>query len=131
MKQLRERSLKVGITGNDTVDGVSVVDYGMYNEFGTNRIPARPFMATTYDREHAKTEKLVESMYNKVVDGKMTPDHLLQTAGAYYQSKVQATIKDAKSWAVPNAPSTVAIKGSTSPLIDTGRLVQSVRYEVT
>lgn len=132
LKGLRGRQVRVGVTGDESVDGVSVVDYAMYNEFGTSRgIPARPFMSTTYDRHHKKTEKFIEFMYGQLLDGKMSPDHLLKTAGADYQSKVQQTIRAAKTWAVPNAESTVAKKGSTSPLIDTGRMVQSVRYEVT
>lgn len=128
---MRSRKINVGITGNESVEGVSVVDYAMYNEFGTSRgIPARPFMSTTYDRHHKKTEQLIEHMYGQMLDGKMDPDHLLKTAGAYYQSKVQDTIRDAKTWAVPNHPKTIERKGSSSPLIDTGRMVQSVRYEI-
>jgi hypothetical protein len=45
--------------------------------------------------------------------------------------KVQETIRNAKSWAVPNAPETIEQKGSSSPLIDTGRMVGAVRYEVS
>ena len=129
---LRSRKLRVGITGDEKVDGVSVVDYAFYNEFGTSRgIPARPFMATTYDRYHAKTEKFIEYMYGQMLEGKMTPDHLLKTAGMEYQKRVQETIRDAKKWAVPNAESTIERKGSTSPLIDTGRMIGAVRYEIT
>lgn len=131
LKHLRGRSVKVGIMGSESVDGVAVVDYAFYNEFGTSRgIPARPFMSRTYSEHKADMIKFTEFMYGQVIDGKMTPDHLLQTVGADYQSKIQKTIHDAKSWAAPNAPSTVAKKGSSSPLIDTGRMVGSVRYEV-
>lgn len=132
MKKLRDRSVKVGITGDDSVDGVSVVDYAMYNEFGTSRgIPARPFMSVTYDRYHSQTEKLIEHMYTQMLEGAFDPDHLLKVAGAEYQKRVQQTIRNAKEWAVPNAPSTIDRKGSSSPLIDTGRMVGAVRYEIS
>jgi hypothetical protein len=116
--------------GNDQVEGVSVVDYATYNEFGTSRIPARPFMQTTADTSKEEITKFTEYLVGRMIDGKVTDTTVLQNLGAKYQSLVQNTIRDAKNWAVPNAESTVAMKGSTSPLIDTGRLVGAVRYEV-
>lgn len=131
MKELRKRSVKIGIMGNEEVDGISVVDYGMYNEFGTSRIPARPFMSKTAELHTEETTKFVHFLVGRIIDGKISDDTALHNVGMKYQSFVQQTIRDAKNWAVPNDPKTVARKGSTSPLIDTGRLVGSIRYEVT
>lgn len=130
MKELRGRSVKVGIWDEGSSGGTSVLDYAIYNEFGTSRIPARPFMATTYDNNYDKTIKFVEFLSGKIIDGKITPDHALKVLGEEYQKYIQKTIRDAKSWAEPNAESTVAAKGSSSPLIDTGRMLNSIRYEV-
>lgn len=117
--------------GNDQVEGVSVVDYAAYNEFGTSRIPARPFMQKTADDNKETMTKFTEFMVGRMLDGKLTDTTLLHNLGMKYQSMIQKTIRDAVNWAQPNANSTIAMKGSTSPLIDTGRMVQSVRYEVT
>jgi phage gpG-like protein len=131
MEQLKGRHVKVGITADSgSVDGTTVIDYATYNEFGTRSIPARPFMATTADRYRDQTVKVAEAMIGQVLDQRYTVDTMLARLGAWYQAKVQQTIRDAKEWAVPNDPKTIAMKGSSSPLIDTGRLVQSVRYEV-
>jgi len=131
MKQLDDRQIKIGIMGNSgSVDGVAVLDYAAYNEFGTSTIPARPFMATTADKYRGETVKMAEVITGNIIDGKYSVDIGLARLGAWYQSKVQATIRDAKSWAVPNAVSTVEAKGSSSPLIDTGRMIGAVRYEV-
>lgn len=127
---LRGSSVRVGIMGNESADGVSVVDYAMYNEFGTNRIPARPFMSKTAEVYGEKIGKFTEYLAGSLIDGKIGPTYVLQNIGEKYQSYIQKTIRDAKNWAVPNAASTVAMKGSSSPLIDTGRMVQSVRYEI-
>ena len=116
--------------GNETAEGTSVVDYAMYNEFGTSRIPARPFMSTTYDRYKDTLDKFTHFLVGRMIDGKLTDDTVLKNIGAKYQSWVQETIRDAVNWAEPNAESTIAMKGSSSPLIDQGRMVQSVRYEV-
>ena len=130
IKELGGYEIKIGLMGSETVDGVSVVDYAIYNEFGTSRIPARPFMSTTYDRHADETIKYSEFQAGQIINNKVNVSTALQRIGLRYQAKVQATIRDAKSWADPNAPSTIAMKGSSSPLIDTGRMVGAVRYEV-
>lgn len=130
IKELDKRGIKIGFMGNDSVDGVSVVDYATYNEFGTSRIPARPFMQTTADQKREEVLKFSEHLVGKMIDGGISADMVLKNLGEFYQAKIQETIRKAKEWAVPNAPATVARKGSSSPLIDTGRMVNSVRYEI-
>lgn len=130
IRSLRDRSIRVGIMGNDSVKGVSVVDYAMYNEFGTRHIPARPFMATTYETYKDMMVQFIDYLASRIFVGMITPDRALRVIGEAYQAKVQMTIRNAKEWAVPNDPKTIAAKGSSSPLIDTGRMIQSVRYEI-
>lgn len=131
MKGLRGRSVKVGIMGNEQVDGVSVIDYAVYNEFGTSRgIPARPFMSKTAELHTDDITNFTAALVGRIIDGKISDDTALHNIGMKYQSYMQQTIRDAKSWAAPNSPRTIAKKGSSSPLIDTGRMVGSVRYEV-
>jgi hypothetical protein len=129
-KQLKGRAVKVGIMGDETNEGVSVVDYAIYNEFGTSRIPARPFMAHTADTNRAAVLKFAEHLVGRMIDRALDATSVLKNLGEFYQAKIQMTIRNAKEWAVPNAASTIAMKGSSSPLIDQGRLVQSIRYEV-
>jgi hypothetical protein len=131
IKELDGYQVKVGIMGNDTVDGVSVIDYAMYNEFGTSRIPARPFMSKTYDENADDTIKYAQYLAGEMIDGKMNPKKVLDTLGLWYSNKIKMTIRNAKVWATPNAPSTVEQKGSSSPLIDTGRMLNSVNYEIS
>jgi len=117
--------------GNEEVEGVSVVDYATYNEFGTSRgIPARPFMSTTADLHKEDIIKFTGFLVGQMIDGKIDDTTVLKNLGEKYQSYIQQTIRDAKNWAVPNAESTIKAKGSSSPLIDTGRMVGAVRYEV-
>lgn len=130
IRALRDRSVKVGIMGSETVKGVSVVDYAMYNEFGTRNIPARPFMATTYAQYGDQMSQFIDYLASRMFVGLISADRVLRVIGESYQAKVQMTIRNAKEWAVPNAPGTIAQKGSSSPLIDTGRMIQSVRYEI-
>jgi len=129
-KELNGMGVKVGLMGGEEADGTSIVDIGVYNEFGTNSIPARPFMGTTADRYRDTIYKYTETLVGQMIDGKYTVRQVLNYMGLWYQAKIQMVIREAKTWAVPNAPSTVAIKGSSSPLIDTGRMVGAIRYEI-
>jgi hypothetical protein len=122
-------SVKVGIFGNETEDGTSVVDYAIYNEFGTRSIPARPFMATTVERYKAQTDKFIDKLAVDIEDNKIKPNMALKRLGLYFQAMIRKTIKDGP-W-TPNAPATIAIKGSSKPLVDTGRMIGAVNYEVT
>lgn len=125
------KGVKVGVMGGETADGVSVVDYAVWNEFGTKYIPKRPFMQRTADENLAETLKFSDHLVGKMIDGGLTPDGVLKNLGEFYQKKMQMMIRTAKEWATENAESTIARKGSSSPLIDTGRLIQSIRYEIT
>jgi hypothetical protein len=131
VKLLKGCQIKVGLMGSDAVNGTSVIDYAVYNEFGTSRIPARPFMSTTYDENVDKTYELIERMAGQLMDSKLSTKQLLDRLGLWYSSQIKKTIRRAKEWAVPNAPGTIAQKGSSSPLIDTGRMLNAVNFEVT
>lgn len=123
---LKGRNVKVGIMGEG-----EVLEYAMYNEFGTSRIPARPFMQQTFDNNKAEIDKFIDFLGDQILNGKGNADRALRLIGETYQLKVQQTIRDAKSWAVPNNPKTVEQKGSSSPLIDQGRMIGAVRYEIS
>jgi hypothetical protein len=116
--------------GGETINGTTVLDYAMYNEFGTRHIPARPFMSTTAEEHRDGVAKFAEYLAGQLIDGKITVPKLLAVLGADYQSKVQMTIRNAVSWAAPLNEATIKAKGSSSPLIDTGRMIGSIRYEV-
>jgi len=130
MKALDGKAVKVGVMGGAENNGVAIVDYAVWNEFGTSRIPARPFMAKTADENRDTVQKFAGFLIGKVIDGQLSVDRALKNLGEFYQLKIQMNIRTAKEWAEPNAPATIAMKGSSSPLIDQGRLVQSIRYEI-
>jgi HK97 gp10 family phage protein len=131
IKELSDYSIKMGVLGNQMVEGVSVVDYAIYNEWGTSRIPARPFMGTTYDRYADELIVRAKHLAGEMIEGRMKPKQVVDTLGLWYVSKIKMTIREAKSWAVPNAASTINLKGSSSPLIDNGRMLNAVNFEVT
>ncbi|KAG1434808.1 hypothetical protein G6F57_021413 [Rhizopus arrhizus] len=64
-----------------------------------------------------------------VQEGRITVDAALDQLGTFAEKHQKAHFQQSKKWAEPNAPSTIAKKGSDVPLIDDGLLVGAVRYE--
>lgn len=101
------------------------------HEFGSpaNNIPARPFLvpgvATVRDQVAAV---LVRGVKKALAGDKNACATALQQAGLVAQGAVQQKIVDGPF--VPNAPMTIALKGSSRPLIDTGAMRQAVSYVV-
>lgn len=130
-RELDGASVKVGIQGDaGSLDDVAIVDIGVWNEFGTSRIPPRPFMRTTADENRKPAGDLAAGLAGRVLDGRMPARRALGTLGEWFQGLIQARITASKSWAKPNAPSTIRRKKSSTPLIDTGRLRASIRWVI-
>lgn len=125
--------VKVGIlgnAGNHKETGTPVVLYAGANEFGTKdgRVPERSFIRSTMDQQrrnlNAETEKLVK----QISQGRQTVMSVLKILGLSIQSKIRKKITTLSS--PPNRPSTIAKKGSSNPLIDTGQMRSSINFEV-
>lgn len=127
--------VKAGILNNaTTTDGKSIAEYAVYNEFGTSRIPARPFMRTVAKE---KPKQWIGEMVRHVRGRATDPaiwKQALGVAGESMKSDIKDSIQNG-SW-VPNAPATVkakARKGKVEPdhpLMDTGQMIAAVSYEV-
>lgn len=119
--------------GATTTDGKSIPAYAVYNELGTSRIPARPFMRTTvneHQNEWCKT--LAGVLKGEVLKG--DAKGAMGLVGEQMKAHIQQTIQ--KGSFAPNAPRTVAMKHAKGkvepnhPLIDTGQMLASVISEV-
>ena len=107
-------------------DGTPVAAVAAWNEFGTETIPERPF----FRRALAEAERGVSNILAKGIEPeKMVVDERLAgRVGAYVAGQVMESISALKE--PPNAPETIARKGSTNPLIDTGMMRASVGWSV-
>jgi len=116
----------VGIRGQQ---GQDLLLYATVNEFGSEdgRIPERSFLRATVDENRVKYAKILEVAALRLLDGE-SPDRAFGIVGMTVVADVQRRIRDRISPA--NAPSTIRQKGSDVPLIDTGRLRQSIDYVV-
>ena len=106
----------------------SIPEIAAENEYGTSKIPARPFMSTSFDENRAKIQKLITRQYLQVQDGKLTANQALTGVGVVMVGLVQQKIRQIVT--PPNSAKTIAEKGSSKPLIDFGQMIQSVREKV-
>lgn len=139
LSKLGKRYVSIGfqegtVTTNQTkgdrsqIAGVSVAQYAAYNEFGTDKIPARSFMRTAIDENLKQIDSFVSEQYRHISEGTMTIDQALGLIGQAVTGLIQRKIRQITQ--PPNAASTIKIKGSSKPLIDFGQMVQSVRYVI-
>jgi hypothetical protein len=98
------------------------------NEFGTEHIPARPFVRSSYDENLATITRALSREYDKILAGDSTVNLSLKKIGALVSKFIVEKIKSIQT--PPNSPRTIAIKKSSKPLVDFGQMRQSVRYTV-
>lgn len=128
----------VGVMGGDSEtyeDGMPITQVAAINEFGTadGRVPPRPFLRTTLDERRGEIGALVERTMERLTNRKLgkpgaAAAKAAEIIGVFVQAAVQKKIVDLRE--PPNAPSTIAKKGSSNPLIDTGQLRQAITYTV-
>ncbi len=121
--------VEVGVRA-ETV-GADLVVIATVNEFGSadGHIPERSFMRSTADENRAKYANLMQKAVEAGIDkglGAMRRE--LGRAGLVMVGDIQKKIVALKD--PPNAPSTIAKKGSANPLVDTGRLASSIDFVV-
>ncbi len=126
---LTARSIKVGIQSDaGSYDGgTDLADVAAFNEFGTSRIPSRPFMRKMADERRNDLYQVALRGYDHILAGG-TATHCLQIVGQWYEAEQKMTLRNGP-WP-PNAPSTVRQKGSSRPLIDTARLLNAIRFAI-
>jgi hypothetical protein len=148
LQQLGEYSIKAGITeGAGEKDGVSVAEYAAWNEYGVPgkkklwHIPPRPFIRGWVENNGAEIATTMERIYGQVATGKMDAETAAKRLGQFAQDGIKRYIMTGDF--TPNSAITISGskpdkngkqfikgKGSSRPLIDTGTMRNSVRYEV-
>jgi hypothetical protein len=137
IEKLKTCSIKAGVTQDTGAamneDGVTVATYATYNEFGVRKhgkevIPSRPFIRGWVDSKREQIAKTIEKLYGQVNDGKMFGATALNRLGQYAEYGIRSYLRNGSF--VPNSERTVKMKGSSRPLIDTGTLRNSIRYEI-
>lgn len=131
LKELKNYSVEVGIFGSDEyVMVASVHEFGatIQRGKGSISIPERSFLRTAFDEKNEQWASFFKSQLKHVLALQMDVKTLFNRLGARMVGDIQEKITDLD--APPNAPSTIAKKGSSNPLIDTGGLRMRITYRV-
>lgn len=108
--------------------GESIAQIAAANEFGTRKIPPRPFIRPMVLENREKINKYSEIQLMQMYMGKRTAREAIGRIGELGQN---LTIEKLDSvYNPPNSPITVAIKGSSKPLVDTGQMRAAIKYVV-
>lgn len=129
MEKLRSKRVFIGFQAGKVIDdrGVDMAQIAMFNELGTSTAPARPFLRQTADENLDDIKAFGGEKIQDIAEGGMAEDALKQL-GVYGKGLVQEQIKNGTF--EPNAPSTIRRKKSDKPLIDTGKMRQSVNFVI-
>ena len=109
-------------------NGASYVDIAAWNEYGTSRIPSRPFIRISADTNKAAWGRLAQQCVNNVIDGD-SPRDAAQVLGHKMVEDIRKVFGDTSKLKA-NAPSTIAKKGRNEPLVDSGEMRRRVNFRV-
>ncbi|CAJ1226658.1 hypothetical protein [Lactiplantibacillus xiangfangensis] len=91
-------------------------------------IPERSFIRSTYDEHFEDWISKCADWLAEVVTGDISAKTMLEKLGNVIVKDIQSKIRAIQEPA--NSPATIERKGSTSPLEDTGHLIQSITAKV-
>lgn len=130
LKKLADKEIKVGIQGDESGEyenGVSVIDVAIFNEYGTDKIPARPFIRQCFQLHSKEAFERLEKVVGFIGQGGDV-DVALGNIGQWYEQRMKRVLTT-YPWE-KNSVATIRKKGSSKPLIDTRQLRDSIRYKV-
>jgi hypothetical protein len=118
---------KVGLQeGSRDLQGGDLVMVGAANEFGTQSIPERSFMRSSFEENRPEILAITAAETKAVIEGRKQPIDSLRQMGEYMQGKIVKKIYSHPP--PPNSPKTIEAKGSSGTLVDTGHMAQSIRH---
>ena len=141
LQYLATHHVTIGIfSGATREDGSDMLEIAYTHEFGGRStidtaegpvqiwVPERSYLRAWFDQNAAALQDTAERLLGQVLDGKITAHAALDAIGGYAATHIQQFMVDLKR--PPNAPITIARKGSSNPLIDTDQLMNSVTWQV-
>ena len=122
--------IKVGVITGTHSSGMSNDALAAIHEFGTEdgRVPERSFLRSTMNAQRKPWLDFMASRMRKVVAGTIPALQAVEQMGLKMSGDVKATIVAGID--PENAPATIAATGSSTPLIDTGQLKESIAHQV-
>ena len=140
---LDKAHVKVGVLADkggedEHTEGITMLELAAIHEFGSPAagVPQRSFIRSTFDQRAAELAETAAKLARLIVTKGMPVRQALGLLGQWGVKEVKATIREQRTTSEfyepqANRPSTVARKGSDTPLVDTGRLINAVTSQVS
>jgi hypothetical protein len=135
MRRSKNLSIAVGLPkekvgGAIYEDGQTIISVGAQHEYGVG-VPRRSFLRVPFIKKSRDISEKLRKGFELIAEKGYTAEKSLNLVGAYVTnvSKGAFTSRGYGTW-TPNKPSTIAAKGSSQPLIDTGTLRNSITWVV-
>lgn len=109
-------------------DWATVMDVFLWNEFGTANRPARSMIRGWVDENRDATLAKLAGVMRLVASGAVPKEEAFAFFGRWCVSEVRQRMQ--RGIAPGNQESTIRKKGSSTPLIDSGQLLQFISYVV-
>lgn len=114
----------------NTESGESIPVYGAQNEFGvpSQNIPERSFLRSTLEEQ----DKEYKDGLNQIAEGVIKRGKSARQGAGLLGVKIEADIKTKilTLKTPPNSPYTLERKNGSNPLIDTGSMKDSIKFEI-
>lgn len=107
-------------------DGLSLLELATIHEFGNGHVPERSFIRAWFDENQGAIQARLLTEFKKEV---VTGDWIRAGERVALWCKASIQKRIAAGIAPPNAASTIARKGSATPLIDSGVLRSAIEAE--
>lgn len=122
---IKNKNLEVGFFEVSKYEnGVYVASVASFNEYGTSKIPPRPFFRNAIAKNSNKWNDILANELRNSVDVELAYHRVGEVAkGDIVESIMQTNTP-------PNSPLTIAKKRSSKPLVDTSFMRSSVNYKV-
>jgi hypothetical protein len=142
LKEAGNLHVKIGVLGDKPVtaaaeagaESINAIELAAIHEFGSPAagVPERSFLrrAFGFGKGAPGQATVMQKLAQGIVTGKATPLQAYNLLGVWGVKQVKDTIAAGPHIPPPLADSTVAKKGSDRPLVDTGRLVNSISHQV-
>jgi hypothetical protein len=149
LEQLKSKRIEIGIFN----DNPYVLMYSTVNEFGMNinitpkmrawlhanglhvkdsttaiHIPERSFIRKTANEKEDEMSILLETNLNLLLTFKIDINTFFNELGQKLVDITKQTVQD--TYSPPNHPFSLSRKNGTHPLIDTGKLLESISYKI-
>lgn len=150
LRRLNREEIRVGVFGSDDDEVVMIArvhEFGadikvtdkMRGWFAANgyplkksttsiTIPERSFLRSGYDENVNDVVDKVKDLLPSVLEGNINPEVFMDMIGTEFAGLIQKKLRNLRS--PSNSSMTTERKGSSNPLVDSGRLVGSIRHEV-